>query len=567
MRSFLLRYIPKNQTTLAVILSIFIGILLNLDVYQGRFDTQISHGTGVSYFTLAGEAIVNVAFSFFFFRLLSLGGAIFFKICASIVVIASVCASYYITFFDVVIGYGILISVLTTDIDLSKEVVGNSFIYWVIGLSAIPLLLIWCSPNNNTLLSQLKNNRKACLKSILLLAVIAVSVYSYLKLMDQQQKKHEAQMNVDLSSYSGSLSYAYLPTNWIIPLVQYAITQYDDKFNENEIFDPSQKFTYTPDADNNDAYVVFIIGETARWDHMGLLGYSRQTNPLLSKEKNLVAFKGRSCDTATKLSLRCMFVREGGVEDNPQRTMKENNIFSVMKKLGFSSELFAMQGEVWFYNKLDVDNYLIREMITAKHSTYGKAIDDTLLIDEVHSSIENKPQGKHLIILHTKGSHYLYSKRYPKEFKQYQPECLNVDDNCSKQQLINAYDNSILYTDYFIDGVIDQLRDKKAIVFYTSDHGESINEGHGLHGTPREIAPEEQFRVPFVVWMSDSYLASPNNQQRFEQLKKYSQQGRPFYHHQIYDSILGCLGYTSADGGMNNRNNLCGLSSDTGTDK
>ncbi|WP_323159396.1 sulfatase-like hydrolase/transferase, partial [Pseudomonas marginalis] len=90
----------------------------------------------------------------------------------------------------------------------------------------------------------------------------------------------------------------------IIPLVQYAITQYDDKFNENEIFDPSQKFTYTPDADNNDAYVVFIIGETARWDHMGLLGYSRQTNPLLSKEKNLVAFKGRSCDTATKLSLR-----------------------------------------------------------------------------------------------------------------------------------------------------------------------------------------------------------------------------------------------------------------------
>lgn len=66
MRSFLLRYIPKNQTTLAVILSIFIGLLLNLDVYQGRFDTQISHGTGVSYFTLAGEAIVNVAFSFSF---------------------------------------------------------------------------------------------------------------------------------------------------------------------------------------------------------------------------------------------------------------------------------------------------------------------------------------------------------------------------------------------------------------------------------------------------------------------------------------------------------------------
>ncbi len=74
--------------------------------------------------------------------------------------------------------------------------------------------------------------------------------------------------------------------------------------------------------DLDDTYVVFIIGETTRWDHMGILGYNRNTTPKLAQEKNLVAFRGTSCDTATKLSLRCMFVREGGADDNPQRTLK-----------------------------------------------------------------------------------------------------------------------------------------------------------------------------------------------------------------------------------------------------
>ncbi len=73
----------------------------------------------------------------------------------------------------------------------------------------------------------------------------------------------------------------------------------------------------------------FIIGETTRWDHMGIFGYERNTTPKLAQEKNLAAFRGYSCDTATKLSLRCMFVRQGGAEDNPQRTLKEQNIFAV----------------------------------------------------------------------------------------------------------------------------------------------------------------------------------------------------------------------------------------------
>ncbi len=242
-----------------------------------------------------------------------------------------------------------------------------------------------------------------------------------------------------------------------------------------------------------------------------MLGYNRDTTPKLSKEKNLVAFRGESCDTATKLSLRCMFVREGGTKDNPQRTLKEQNVFAVLKELGFTSELFAMQSEVWFYNNTEVNNYSFRELIASEKRNDGKAVDDMLLVEEMKASLQRYPKGKHLVILHTKGSHYLYSQRYPRSYARYQPECMGVDDKCSKAQLINAYDNSVLYVDTMLDSVMDQVRDKKAIVFYAADHGESISENKHLHGTPREMAPPEQFRVPMIVWASDKYLGGPDN--------------------------------------------------------
>ena len=105
---------------------------------------------------------------------------------------------------------------------------------------------------------------------------------------------------------------------------------------------------------------------------MGILGYDRDTTPKLAQEKNTVAYRGYSCDTATKLSLRCMFVREGGASDNPQRTLKEQNVFAVLKQLGFSSDLFAMQSEMWFYTNTLADNIAYREQIGAEPRNRGK---------------------------------------------------------------------------------------------------------------------------------------------------------------------------------------------------
>lgn len=91
------------------------------------------------------------------------------------------------------------------------------------------------------------------------------------------------------------------------------------------------------------------------------------------------------------------------------------------------------------------------------------------------------------------------TQRYPRAFAHYQPECYGIDDFCTKQQLINSFDNSVRYADTVISSAIDQVRDRKAMVFYATDHGESITDNSQFHGTPQHMAPQEQFRVPLIV--------------------------------------------------------------------
>lgn len=545
-----------SQQNVSLLLAIYIGFFLNFSVFYRRFDFLVQNIQRVKVIEAVTELVVTILFSFFIMQLVSLGGRRFYRVIASLIVIFSVAASYYMSFFNVVIGYGIILSVITTDVDLSKEVVGVYFLLWVIVVSALPLLFIWKSNLRDTLIEQLTTPGRRRKPLLLMLAVVAL-IWLPLSTLDNQQYLQEKITNVDLPSYGGVVAHSYLPSNWLLGLGLFAYTLYDENRNEINLFDPSKHYTYLPPAGIDDTYVIFIIGETTRWDHMGILGYHRDTTPRLSQEKNLAVFRGESCDTSTKLSLRCMFVREGGVLENQQRTLKEQNVFTVLKNLGFTSELFAMQSEVWFYNNTNVDNYSFRETIAAEKRNNGKAVDDMLLVNEVTESLARHPRGKHLIILHTKGSHYLYSQRYPRNFARYQPECMGVDRFCSKERLINAYDNSVLYTDTFIAKVIDQVRDKKSIVFYASDHGESIGENSHLHGTPREMAPAEQFRVPLMIWMSDKFLAEPQHQRAFKLLQAQQHTFITHRHIELFDSVLGCLGYTSPDGGIVTKNNWC----------
>ncbi|VDZ76051.1 Phosphoethanolamine transferase specific forthe outer Kdo residue of lipopolysaccharide [Salmonella bongori] len=397
-----MRYIKSmTQQKLSFLLALYIGLFMNCAVFYRRFGSYAQEFTVWKGISAVVELGATVLATFFLLRLLSLFGRRVWRVLATLVVLFSAGASYYMTFLNVVIGYGIIASVMTTDIDLSKEVVGLHFVLWLIAVSVLPLLFIWSNRCRYTLLRQLRTPGQR-FRSAAVVVLAGVMVWAPIRLLDVQQKKVERATGIDLPSYGGVVANSYLPSNWLSALGLYAWAQVDESSDYHSLIDPAKKFTYVAPKDIDDTYVVFIIGETTRWDHMGIFGYERNTTPKLAQEKNLAAFRGYSCDTATKLSLRCMFVREDGAEDNPQRTLKEQNVFAVLKQLGFSSDLYAMQSEMWFYSNTMADNIAYREQIGAEPRNRGKTVDDMLLINEMQNSLTQNPEGKHLIILHTK---------------------------------------------------------------------------------------------------------------------------------------------------------------------
>lgn len=540
-----------RQFILPVLTGIYVGIILNGPIFIRRYH-QLHFDNNLS-------MLSEITASFFLVMLLSLlfslTGKYFSRFLITLLVLCSTAASYYMIFFKVDIGYGIIAAVVTTDVDLSKESVGWHFVLWLIITNAIPLWFIWRGTSVHSV-QTVNQKRYWSLKGVVIF-LAALGCWLPLNLMGKVQDAQDKKDNRMMASYGGIVAGTYSPSNWLSGLGLLAYSAYSQAEDNRNLFDPAEHFKYVLPKEADSLYIVFIIGESARRDHMGLYGYHRDNTPFLDQEKNLLHLQGYSCDTSTKLSLRCMFVREGGASESPQRTLKEMNVFSVMKKQGFSSELFSMQSEAWFYNKVSADSYAVRETIQSEKRHTGDPVDDMALVTELQDSLTRHPRGKHIIILHTKGSHYMYTERYPRAFARYQPECQGIDDACSTEEMINSYDNSLLYTDYFLKETLDRLRNKNAIVFYASDHGESISNNMHFHGTPRDHAPIEQRSIPVMVWASDKFLSDENNQKAFLKLRELQENKTPVFHEKLFDTILGCSGFTSPDGGINQYRNWC----------
>ncbi len=540
-------------TTFAAAVSVYVGMLLNLAVlFRSVGDAQ-----STADFLIVGlSALAMPMIVFFLLALASLGGQISAKVMAGLLVLGTSISSYYMTFFNVSIGYGILVSVLTTDTDLSVEMVGYSTVLWVLATGIIPCILlsraqlVVARVGESSRLMRAGRQAGIC-------CVAGVAGFATFNGIDSIARHQARQLDTFVASPSGIVAHMYAPSNWVSALGVYAWEKLYGERDKEELFNPADHFHYVAPPTLDDTLVVFVIGETTRGDHVGQLGYARETMPRLRQEENALLFKGVACDTATKLSLRCMFVRRGGTEESEARTLKERNVFAVLSDLGFRSELFAMQSELWFYNQMRTLKYTYREELAAEY--VDKRLDDMLLVDQLKLALQDDTQsGKRLITLHTKGSHFLYSARYPREFAQFEPECRGVDKHCSFEQMVNAYDNTVRYVDLFLSEIIELLRDRNAILFYSADHGESLGDGTQFHATPRHIAPPEQFSVPMMVWASNAFLAaSEQNAKAFENLKRAQAADTLVYQTSLFDTVLGCLGYQSPDGGIDMSNNLC----------
>jgi lipid A ethanolaminephosphotransferase len=262
---------------------------------------------------------------------------------------------------------------------------------------------------------------------------------------------------------------------------------------------------------------IMVVGETSRADHFSLNGYSRQTNPLLSRYDNLIYYKNiHACGTSTAYSVPCMFSFFNRKDYSPEKARQYSNVLDVLKKSNVSV--------VWEENNSSCKGVCLRtEEIniighTDKTSEYyykGRYYDE-ILIDYFDSVIDNLDTDV-LLVLHTMGSHGpQYNNRYPDSFATFKPDCKKASpQECNREQIINAYDNTILYTDYFLSQVIDYLiqheNNYDSFMMYASDHGESLGEnGVYLHGLPYFMAPEAQTHVPFLMWFSDAFVEDEN---------------------------------------------------------
>ena len=301
----------------------------------------------------------------------------------------------------------------------------------------------------------------------------------------------------------------------------------------------AKEVTLLPSAslkDDKKTLVVLVIGETARSNNFSMYGYDKETNPLL-KESGAVALNNASaCSTYTTASIYCMLSHNGAtsgfVEPLPSY-LQRHGVKVIWRSNNWGEPPIKV-------SKLQKANDLKAECIGVDCNYDG------VLLSNLREEIEASDANKMFLVLHTTGSHGpAYNTKYPKEFEKFAPVCESVElDNCSSEELINAYDNTIVYTDYFLSETIKTLKTLKDIpvtMMYVSDHGESLGEyGLYLHGTPYSIAPDYQKEIPFIVWMSDSFKNLKDlNKHSFKQNGNYS-------HHNVFHSVMGALGVNSS---------------------
>ncbi|RVT51514.1 phosphoethanolamine transferase [Rubrivivax albus] len=290
--------------------------------------------------------------------------------------------------------------------------------------------------------------------------------------------------------------------------------------------------------------LVMVVGETARAANWGLSGYARQTTPELARLPVLNFAQVSSCGTNTETSLPCMFAPVGRRDYDEGRIRGGESLLHVLAHAGVDVH--------WRDNQSGckgVCDGLPQDTVAGLNPPGlcegGRCLDEGLLsgLDERLARIAGQG-GTHVWVLHMLGNHGpSYFRRYPPAFARFQPTC-NDDDlrNCSTEQIANAYDNALLYTDHVLGSLVATLQAHAAQVdssmLFVSDHGESLGEKNlYLHGMPYAIAPDEQTQVPMVMWWSDGMVRRTG----LDLACLRQRATEPAAHDHLFHTVLGLL--------------------------
>ena len=297
-------------------------------------------------------------------------------------------------------------------------------------------------------------------------------------------------------------------------------------------------------ADAKPRLLVLVIGETVRAQNWGLNGYERQTTPRLAATSAINFPDVTACGTSTEVSLPCMFSPDGQAGYDKARLANSESLLHVLEHAGVHT--------LWRDNQSGCKGVCTG---LAFESTRGDAgngcgatgCHDEVLLDGLDAAIDRWP-GDQLIVLHQLGNHGpAYHARTPPRLRRYGPTCDSDDlGHCSREQVVNSYDNAVLATDDLLADVITLLarrQDRDGALLYVSDHGESLGEnGLYLHGLPWAIAPDTQKKVPMVAWLSPGLAAAHQTDLGCLRARATA----PASHDQLFHSVLGLFGVRTA---------------------
>ncbi|MFL4555823.1 phosphoethanolamine transferase EptA [Yersinia kristensenii] len=255
--------------------------------------------------------------------------------------------------------------------------------------------------------------------------------------------------------------------------------------------------------------VILVVGETARAENFSLGGYGRKTNPRLQKQDVTYFKKASSCGTETAVSVPCMFSNMSRENYDATLASHQQGLMDILARAGLN--VLWRENDGGCKGACDrIPHQDVTQLQLTTDCEDGVCLDNALLY-KLYNYI-NEIQGDAVIVLHQIGSHGpAYYRRSTPEIRQFVPTCdSNQIQDCTPQELVNTYDNSILYTDAMLDSTVKLLQQHhdrfNTALVYLSDHGESLGEnGLYLHGTPYMFAPSQQTHIPFLMWLSPEY--------------------------------------------------------------
>jgi lipid A ethanolaminephosphotransferase len=456
--------------------------------------------------------------------LLLLPSRIFMQLAASSMFIIAAASSYFSTRYGAVFNQEMMRNVLQTD---SAEVGGlltADFLTHLLVLGVLPAVLVWrvALPEDGVV-------RKLKQRALFVAAAVAISGASLLA--------SSASYAVFFREHK-PIRYTLVPVAPVSSLI--GLLSATQKHHSNEPVVNAVGPTIRTAALTSRPLVLFlVVGETARAADFSLGGYERATNPQLTRTVGVVYFNNvASCGTSTAISVPCIFSGVGRKKFDADDSARHTNLLDALSEAGFDIE--------WRDNNAGCKGVCERaHSVTYADSANTKLCPNSYCFDEVMLTDlgERLRTLTHdtVFVFHQIGSHGpAYSERYPREFEIFKPAChSNELHRCSSEEIRNAYDNSIAYTDHVLAKQIGLLQGASeridSLLLYASDHGESLGEnGVYLHGLPYSFAPAVQKQVPMLLWASAGYQQRVGLDPRCMQ----AQRQRPLTHDSIYHTIL-----------------------------